>query len=296
MRVGRGAAAAALAAVVLTATACGAPSPSGGGDRASAAPDQGGRPAPDPDGRPLALVYRGPAACDGCPEAAHDMLEHDGFAVRYIGPKEQDHWGPDALSGVALYVQPGGTNGQEVTTAWRGLQREPGFSPELVRAYVRGGGHYLGLCMGGYLAGRNPGYGLLPGDSGQYISSDGATVTDEEDHLVDVSWRGQPQRMYFQDGPYFDVHGPDADVLARYTNDRAAAVVASYGAGRVAVSGPHPEAPSEWYRDYDLPDESQTGLGLGEDLLHTLMGTSDSPTAATPSTVPPASAAAAPTS
>lgn len=279
MRAGRGAAALVLAAVVLAASACGASRSGGGGGgngaaRAEQAPPTGG---PDPQGRPVALVYRGPAACEGCPEAAHDLLEHDGYAVRYIGPQEQVRFGPDALSGAALYVQPGGTNGQEVSTAWRLMQRDPGFSPELVRAYVRGGGHYLGLCMGGYLAGREPGFGLLPGDSGQYISSGGATVTDEQDHLVDVSWRGQPQRMYFQDGPYFDVDGPGADVLARYTNDRAAAVVAGYGAGRVAVSGPHPEAPADWYRDYELSDESRTGLALGEDLLHTLMGTAPKP-------------------
>ncbi|MER7673954.1 BPL-N domain-containing protein [Kitasatospora sp. NPDC096128] len=281
MRAGRGAAALMLAAVVLAASACGAsPSQGAGGGSGAARADQAapaGGAGPDPQGRPVALVYRGPAACEGCPEAAHDLLEHDGYAVRYIGPQEQVRFGPDALSGVALYVQPGGTNGQEVSTAWRLLQRDPGFSPELVRAYVRGGGHYLGLCMGGYLAGREPGYGLLPGDSGQYISSGGATVTDEQDHLVDVSWRGRPQRMYFQDGPYFDVDGPGADVLARYTNDRAAAVVAGYGAGRVAVSGPHPEAPAEWYRDYELSDESRTGLALGEDLLHTLMGTAPKP-------------------
>ncbi|MFI9366211.1 BPL-N domain-containing protein [Kitasatospora sp. NPDC053057] len=272
MRVGRVTAALALVAVLLVATACGAPPSGSDSDRAGQGA-KAGRAAQDPDGRPLALVYRGQAACDGCPEAAHDMLEHDGFAVRYIGPDEQARFGPDALSGAALYVQPGGTNGQEVSTAWRLLRGDPGFSPELVRSYVRGGGHYLGLCMGGYLAGQEPGYGLLPGDSGQYISSQGATVTDDQDHLVDVAWRGQPQKMYFQDGPYFDVDGPGVEVLARYTNDRAAAVVASYGAGRVAVSGPHPEAPSDWYRDYNLPDQSQTGLGLGEDLLHTLMGT-----------------------
>ncbi|MFD8708455.1 BPL-N domain-containing protein [Kitasatospora sp. NPDC059648] len=279
MRAGRVTAALALAVSVLVATACGAPPSAGNSDTAGQAGQaaRAGKAAQDPDGRPLALVYRGPAACDGCPEAAHDMLEHDGFAVRYIGPAGQTRFGPDALSGVALYVQPGGTNGQEVSSAWRLLRSDPGFSAELVRSYVRAGGHYLGLCMGGYLAGREPGYGLLPGDSGQYISSRDATVTDEQDHLVDVLWRGQPRKMYFQDGPYFDVDGPGPQVLARYTNGRAAAVVASYGAGRVAVSGPHPEAPPEWYREYKLPDESRTGLDLGQDLLHTLMGTAPAP-------------------
>ncbi|WP_179853010.1 BPL-N domain-containing protein [Streptomyces sp. 1331.2] len=247
-------------AVVLAVVAAGCGGSPGGDGQAQPA-----------DGRPLALVYRGPAACEGCPEAARTMLEHGGFAVRYVGPRERLRFGPSALAGVALYVQPGGSNGQEVSTAWELLGRESGFSPELVRAYVRGGGRYLGLCMGGYLAG-DPGFDLLPGDSGQYARSPGASVSDERDRLVDVLWRGRPQRMYFQDGPYFDVDGPGTQVLARYPGGRPAVVVAPYGAGRVAVSGPHPEAPGDWYRDYGLPDESEAGLALGEDLLRTLTG------------------------
>ncbi|MFJ8623460.1 hypothetical protein ACIRD3_11525 [Kitasatospora sp. NPDC093550] len=259
------------AAVVLVLSGC-AGGPDAGG---------GGTPVREDD-RPLALVYRGPAACEGCPEAAGTMLERDGFAVRYVGPKERVRFGPSALTGAAVYVQPGGTNGQGVDTAWGLLGREPGFSPELVRAYVRGGGRYLGLCMGGYLAG-DPGYDLLPGDSDPYVRSPGASVTDERDQLVDVLWRGRPQRMYFQDGPSFDVDGPGTEVLARYPGGRPAVVVTPYGAGRVAVSGPHPEAPADWYEDYGLPDESQTGLTLGKDLLRTLMGTA-------PDTTPPPTA------
>ncbi|MBV6702140.1 hypothetical protein KV557_34400 [Kitasatospora aureofaciens] len=269
-----------LAAVLLAASAGCGPSTSGAGaqDAAHDAPAATGNApgdtnaAADPS-HPLAVVYRGPAACDGCPEAAQELLERNGFTVRFIGPDEPLRFGPDALTGAALYVQPGGTNGQEVTTAWNLLRRTPGFRPELIRDYVRGGGRYLGICMGGYLAG-DPGYDLLPGDSGEYIKTAGATVTDDQDRLVDVTWRGQKQPMYFQDGPYFDVDGPGADVVARYTNDRVAAAVAAYGTGRVAVSGPHPEAPADWYSSYHLPDVSRTGLGLGDDLLHTLMGPS----------------------
>ncbi|MFD8082786.1 BPL-N domain-containing protein [Kitasatospora sp. NPDC059722] len=271
-RPARAAAALGLAAVLLAASAgCAAPRADDRSEEAAPAPTApAAAPASADPAHPLAVVYRGPAACDGCSEAAQDLLERNGFTVRFIGPDEDLRFGPAALAGAALYVQPGGTNGQEVTTAWGLLRRTPGFRPELIRDYVRGGGRYLGICMGGYLAG-DPGYDLLPGDSGEYIKTPGATVTDDKDGLVDVAWRGQKQPMYFQDGPYFDVDGPGADVLARYTNDRIAAAVASYGTGRVAVSGPHPEAPADWYRSYHLPDVSATGLGLGDDLLKTLM-------------------------
>ncbi|MFJ9692522.1 hypothetical protein [Kitasatospora sp. NPDC101183] len=291
-RGGRAVAAAVAAVAVLAASGCGPESAGRGADTGTAlsgdtAPATTGGGAGAGAGRPVALVYRGESACEGCPEAAADMLGRDGFEVRFVGADEQVRFGPRALEGVALYVQPGGTNGQEVNAAWRLLRREEGFSPELVRSFVRGGGRYLGLCMGGYLAG-DPGFDLLPGDSGQYIRSQGASVATEKDQLVEVAWRGKTQRMYFQDGPYFDVEGPGAQVLARYPNQRAAAVVAAYGAGRVAVSGPHPEAPAQWYRDYRLPDESGSSAALGEDLLHTLMAPADPP--------PPAQSSPAPSS
>ncbi|MER7754410.1 hypothetical protein [Kitasatospora sp. NPDC097643] len=281
-------AALALAALLTVAGCTSAPTAPDSG------PDATADTATAPAGRPLALVYRGPAACDGCPEAARALLERGGLAVRYIGPHERLHFAAATLAGAAVYVQPGGTNGQEVTTAWDLLRRDPAFRPELVRDYVRGGGRYLGLCMGGYLAG-DPGFDLLPGDSGQYVHAEGASVTDERDQLVDVTWRGHRQRMYFQDGPYFDLdptpNAPETgtetgtgaapgsvDVLARYLPDNhPAAVVAPYGTGRVAVSGPHPEAPPDWYRDYHLSDESPTGLALGDDLVRTLLAPAPSP-------------------
>jgi hypothetical protein len=38
-------------------------------------------------------------------------------------------------------------------------------------------------------------------------------------------------------------------VLATYSNGRAAALVAPFGAGAVGVVGPHPEASGDWYTD-----------------------------------------------
>lgn len=253
---------------VLLATSCSAPrtpAPAPASTSTSAA-----APAPSSNGRPIALVYKGQAACDGCPEAAKSMLERNGFDVRYIGPNQPTHFSAESLAQAALYVQPGGTNGQQVTTAWSLLLRTPGFRPDLIRDYVRNGGHFLGLCMGGYLAG-DPGYNILPGDSDEYIKSKGATVHNEDDQLIDVTWRGNKRQMYFQDGPLFNLDGNGVDVLARYTNNRIAAAVAPYGAGKVAVTGPHPEAPSGWYQDYELPDKAAADLDLGDELVRTVM-------------------------
>ncbi|WP_326695527.1 hypothetical protein [Streptomyces sp. NBC_01766] len=90
------------------------------------------------------------------------------------------------------------------------------------------------------------GFGLLSGDLDQYITSPDATVTTEDNALVEVEWRGRLRKVFFQDGPYFTpAPGTDTTVLARYTNGLAAALVTSYGAGRVAVVGPHPEATAD---------------------------------------------------
>ncbi|EST36669.1 hypothetical protein [Streptomyces roseochromogenus] len=64
---------------------------------------------------------------------------------------------------------------------------------------------------------------------------------------------GARHSVYFQDGPVFllDV-GADARILARYDYGAPAALVACFGAGRVAVTGPHSEASDGWCTDYGL--------------------------------------------
>jgi hypothetical protein len=51
-------------------------------------------------------------------------------------------------------------------------------------------------------------------------------------------------------------------VLATYDTGAVAALVTSYGAGRVGVVGPHPEADRHWYpRGLTNPDGIRPDLG-----------------------------------
>jgi glutamine amidotransferase-like uncharacterized protein len=144
----------------------------------------------------------------------------------------------------------------------------------LIRDWVEGGGHYLGICLGGYLAGSDPGFGLLPGNSGEYITSPGATVHGIEDATLDVTWRGVPRELYFQDGPYFTLRSAsEGTVLATYSNGLAAAVVAPRGAGSVGVVGPHPEADATWFQAVHLPVPTESSVDLVHDLVETTMRT-----------------------
>src|SRR5690349_6348725 len=152
-------------------------------------------------GGPLALVYRGPAACDGCSEAVAAVLASDaiGFDVHYIGPNEEYDFTTDSLAAAVVYAQAGGA--VSVEDAFDAM----GAYATAIDAYVHAGGKYLGFCEGGYLAGMNPGFQLLPGDSDSYITSAGASVTTPDDTVIKVKWRGQSRWMYFQDGPIFKI-------------------------------------------------------------------------------------------
>jgi glutamine amidotransferase-like uncharacterized protein len=218
---------------------------------------------------PLALIYRGPAGCPGCSEAVAELLcsSQWHFDVQYVGPRERLMLSAETLQAAALYVQPGGSG--ELSQAY--LQMSP--YAQVIRRYVASGGRYLGICMGGYLAGRTPGFRLLPGDTDQFISSRKASVRTEADTLVKVYWRGQLHSMYFQDGPFFllDRGATGVTVLATYTNGKIAALVAPHRKGMVGVVGPHPEATATWYASAHLVNPEGINVALGHDLIDTLM-------------------------
>lgn len=223
---------------------------------------------------PLALVYRGKAAPEECSEAVSALLRSSrhGFDVRYVGPREEIPLTPAVLARATLYAQPGGGG---LDPAYRRMRKYK--SP--IRAFVAAGGRYLGFCLGGYLAGATPGFGLLPGDTDQYIATWGATVTSEHDTLARVHWRGRPRHMYFQDGPAFLLQ-PSArgvSVLARYPNDEIAALTAPFGRGTVGVVGPHPEAPIDWYDHHGLADPDGLDADLGHDLIDAVVSGRDTP-------------------
>ncbi|MER7442460.1 BPL-N domain-containing protein [Micromonospora avicenniae] len=224
-------------------------------------------PRPERTEPPVALVYRGPATLPGCPEAVAALLKSSqwGFDVRYVGPDEDLPLSHRTLAEAALYAQPGGGSLK------RGYRHLKGHRDD-IRQFVHSGGRYLGICLGGYLAGHTPGFALLPGDTDQYIASSGATIDSQKNTVVRVSWRGRRRTLFFQDGPYFWLPpNARADILATYLNGTIAAMVTHFGAGRVGVVGPHPEATDDWYLDARLPAAGRLGADLGRDLVDTVM-------------------------
>ncbi|WP_025358503.1 BPL-N domain-containing protein [Kutzneria albida] len=226
----------------------------------------GGQPPAPPAVRPVALVYRGPASCSGCSESVATLLENcpTPFRAVYCGPKEDVRLSAASLATAKVYAQPGGGS---VESAWHRMREHA----EDIRGWVRAGGHYLGFCLGAYLAAATPGFGLLPGNTSQYISTRHASVRDTDDAVVSVTWRGARRHMFFQDGPVFKLDaGAAATVLATYDNGEPAAVVAGCGAGRIGLVGPHPEADKSWYTS-GLANPDGIRPDLGYDLIQTTL-------------------------
>ncbi|WP_226368067.1 BPL-N domain-containing protein [Pseudonocardia sp. ICBG162] len=205
---------------------------------------------------PLALIHRGPSVtAPGSPETLQRLLAAAplGFRTEFVGAGEDAGLSPEALSRAALYVQPGGGT---VDEAWPVLERHAGA----VADFVRGGGTYLGFCLGAYLAGRRSGFGLFDGTvrPAAGAGAEGETVT--------VDWRGTSRRLYFQDGAAFDLpSGSTAEVLATYTDGSVAALAQTVGRGRIGLVGAHPEADETWFSGPGYADNTD----LARDLVTT---------------------------
>jgi len=136
---------------------------------------------------------------------------------------------------VDLVVFPGG-DGE--ATAFRSLLK-PNL-PE-VRAFMQRGGKYLGICMGAYWADAHY-FGFLRGTRAvQYIKRPKAEIRSSYGTTAAVQWRGQPQRMYFYDGPTF--LGGQFETVASYANGDPMAIVQ----GSVGLIGCHLESQKHWY-------------------------------------------------
>lgn len=204
-----------------------------------------------------ALVYRGPASCEGCAETLAERLAGPplNLDVQFIGPDEDLPLDASALEGAALYVQPGG---EDDVLAAAATFPEPFV--EALHDHVADGGAYIGVCMGAYLAGAD-GFGLLDESVDTMVGVEGFPVTDSGDHLVDVTWEDEQRATFFQDGAQLPAE--NAEAFAYYETGDIAAATYAVGRGDVALIGPHPEADDSWLGE-ELTDPD------GDDWSHAL--------------------------
>ena len=219
-----------------------------------------------PAREPYALIYNGPTADQASTEAISSVVQQLGLTVRYIANLDDL---PTQLGDARVFII-GGTD-DDVEPL---LQR---FTPALrttLKTYLRQGGRYLGICGGAYLASLGwpeedrfvEGLALVPAQSDGYDQ-------DFEAKIYPVTWLGETRQMYYQAGPSFALaKSPETVARLAYFEDRQlAALMSTFGAGKVAVSGPHPEAPDSWRAEALRGDQMDRNIDLALQLLRELL-------------------------
>ena len=186
----------------------------------------------------LVCVYAGTGAV-----LARDVeVALDKLSLPYREVSEQDIKG-SGLEDCSLLLVPGSYTAQCVDALG-----EEGF--EQIREFVAGGGGYIGICAGAYIAarrvevpGRPPGLGIIEIENERKAGQGLRTITIvEPEHLVMKGYTGQVD-IWYQNGPMMKA-GQGVETLAVY-EEAAAIVWATYGQGRVVIFSPHPEGSLE---------------------------------------------------
>lgn len=115
-----------------------------------------------------------------------------------------------------------------------------------VRDFVARGGRYLGICMGAYWAGKHYLDILDEVDAVQYITQPGTDTRRPHAKNLDVTWQGEPTKMFFYDGCSLVGNRHKFTTVATYANGDAMAIYQQ----RIGLIGCHPEAEQFWYDSY----------------------------------------------
>ena len=164
--------------------------------------------------------------------------------------------GTTDLKAFDVIAFPGGSgSGQSKTLGGAGLKN--------VREFVRGGGGYVGICAGAYLACSNFSWGLGILDAGTVSSKwrRGVGIVELESTVAGPSLLGKVDgrfKVRYANGPIIKPAGradlPDYQPLTLFRTEMAengtpvgvmvnspAQAISTFGKGRVFISSPHPE-------------------------------------------------------
>jgi glutamine amidotransferase-like uncharacterized protein len=183
----------------------------------------------------LVCVYSGAGAV-----LAKDVeVALDKLAIPYREVDEEDIR-VGGLGNCSLLIIAGGYTAKYVDALG-----EEGF--EQIREFVAGGGGYIGICAGAYIAARNvevpgrpPGLGIIEISNERKAGQGIRTITITQlEHPVVKGCMGEVD-IWYQNGPMMKA-GKGVETLAVYEEGGAAIVWATYGQGRVVIFSPHPE-------------------------------------------------------
>ena len=146
----------------------------------------------------------------------------------------------DFFDDVDMVLFPGGVGDAD---SWDSLLK---FHKSRIQEFVANGGRYLGICMGAYWA-DNTYFGLSSDFRvDQYITRPNTDTKRPHAKQMKVTWDDKPEELFFYDGCAIFGDESKYDVVARYPNGDAMAIIQN----RIGLIGCHPEAEQHWYDEY----------------------------------------------
>jgi glutamine amidotransferase-like uncharacterized protein len=207
------------------------------------------------------LLFTGTGTSPGDVAAIETILDTSHIHYSTVNSFQLNRMAESQIGGHRLLIVPGGNfvvmgNGLTASTTAN------------VRNAVKSGMHYLGICAGGFLAGRFPasynsfnlssgvqfGFyfpaenGKFPGPVSELYGFRPEVGPRHEIHKAAVritTPEGPVLDQYWESGPRFTGWGK---VVGKYPDGTPAIVEGSVGQGWLILSGVHPEAPESWRR------------------------------------------------
>ena len=183
----------------------------------------------------IALFLRHPECSKDCAYAMVHALSSE-YQIRIFEEKELDD--DNFFDHIDVVAFPGGIGDSDTYPNFFTRRRA-----NRIARFLENGGHYLGICMGAYWAGERYLDILTDVDAVQYIKRPNAEVKRSYGTVASVTWKDQPEKMYFYDGCSLVGDENKFKTIARYVNGDPMAIIQ----GRIGLIGCHPEAPLYWY-------------------------------------------------
>lgn len=224
-------------------------------------------------------LYDGPGADSSCVAAAEAMCAWSGLDVTRLYPNDVKHGDLDVYD---LILFPGGW----AYSYWMSLAPS---GTDNIRDYVAGGGSYMGICAGAFFAADTvtwegshidypldlfPGRAEGPIDEIEPWPGFGMCGVSPVDPPPGSSITMEPAAVMYYGGPCFHPR-PSSGVTVNWTYDAVsdpAMVSFYYGAGKVLLSGPHPEFEEDAERDLVYWDSPLDDQGSDWDACKNLLG------------------------
>jgi len=186
------------------------------------------------------LLFNGSGVSPNDVAAVEGILKNNHLRYSTAKSSQLNHMAQSQILRYRLLIIPGG----DFVEIGNGLT--PGATGN-IREAVKDGLNYLGICAGGFFAGKyDPPYHGLDLTSGVRFGFYAAGSRGVRKAAVSISVAGGPTLdQYWEDGPEFTGWG---SVIGKYPDGKPAIVEGTFGNGWVILSGVHPEAPASWRR------------------------------------------------